>query len=159
MGISSFRLKHFLPGQYLSPPNVTRHTTFLRNFRVCPHCEKKGRPAIVERLNKCSPVISRSDGESFHLVLGDRPISFPADRWSGKASMTTAGFWYVSEQDRLDNAPTKSVVVVLGAPVRGLPLLNRLEFVADRLSEQLVKHGQLGTYYELSGHQLFCRSF
>lgn len=102
MGVSEFRLRLYLgflnaddSDQKLKPSN-----RFFRNFGICPHCARKGGPFLLERLNDEGPMISRSDGESFHLVLGDRPISFPAEKSSGRTGMMTAGFWYVKERNK-----------------------------------------------------------
>src|ERR1700688_5224166 len=67
-----------------------------KNFHVCPHCQKCGRSPLLECLDDESPIISRSDGETFHLVLGDKPIWFPPENARG-VGMATAGFWYVHE--------------------------------------------------------------
>src|SRR5258708_587854 len=67
------------------------------NFKMCPHCLANERPGMLKTLNEWWPIISRSDGANFHLVLGDRPIFYPAGRAVGKAAMMSAGFWYVHE--------------------------------------------------------------
>ena len=129
--------------------------TFLRNFEICPHCERVGRPALVERLNEAGPVISRSDGISFHLVLGDRPISFPAEKSSGKTDMLTAGFWYMRSRNDDEPPVTETVVVLLRRPPgRGTALMHCLETVADKLAEKLIKADWLATFYEFDGHRL-----
>lgn len=130
--------------------------TILRNFQICPHCERIGRPPLVERLNEAGPVISRSDGVSFHLVLGDRPISFPAEKSSGKSEMLTAGFWYMRERGDGNPQVTETVVVLLRRPPgrRGAALMHCLETVADRLTEKLTKPDGLATFYEFDGHRL-----
>ena len=166
MGVSEFRLRLYLgflnpddSDQKLKPSN-----RFFRNFGICPHCEKKGGPFLLERLNNAGPMISRSDGESFHLVLGDRPISFPAEKSSGKTEMMTAGFWYVTEQ-KVDSwgtreyprptGSTQTVVVILRKPPRhGVELTRHLETVADRLADKLAKPEELATLYEFYGDQL-----
>jgi hypothetical protein len=129
--------------------------TILRNFQICPHCERIGRPALVERLNEAGPVISRSDGTSFHLVLGDRPISFPAEKSSGRTGMLTAGFWYMRSHDDGNPQVTETVVVILRRPPGpGAALIRRLEAVADRLAEKLIRPEGLATFYEFDGHRL-----
>jgi hypothetical protein len=50
-----------------------------RNFNLCPHCVLQGRQAILCRLCEGIPMISRSDGNLFHLLLADRPIPYPAE--------------------------------------------------------------------------------
>lgn len=129
--------------------------TILKNFELCPHCQRIGKPPLVERLNEAGPVISRSDGISFHLVLGDRPISFPAEKSSGKTGMLTAGFWYMRERNDDNPQVTETVVVILQRPPgRGVALMHCLEIVADKLAEKLTKSDSLGTFYEFDGHRL-----
>src|SRR4029077_1668588 len=166
MGTSEFRLRWFSSffnpdgsDQKLEPSNG-----LIRNFGICPHCEKKGGPFLLDRLNNQGPMISRSDGVSFHLVLGDRPISFPAEKSSGRTEMLSAGFWYVTERKtdswgaRESPQPagtTETVVVILRKPPRrGVDLARYLETVADRLADKLAKAEELGTLYEFYGNQL-----
>jgi hypothetical protein len=163
MGLSDFRLRLF-SGTLGPNDSVQVLKPFFRNFGVCPHCQKKGGPFLLERLNDEGPMISRSDGESFHLVLGDRPISFPAEKSSGKTSMMTAGFWYVSEPNPRSlvtgestgtNGFTETVVVILRKPPKsGAPLMRHLELLADTLAEKISQVGRLNTFYEFDGKQL-----
>lgn len=156
MGISAFNFRHHLRDPHVDLPDRTQYSAkpFFDDFRVCPHCERKGRPSVVESLNKSGAVISRSDGESFHLVLGDQPIEFPTNRSSGKPAIMTAGFWYISEREGADQAFTKTVVVTMRTHLRGVRLVNRLERVADLLAERLAGAGQLETYYDFSRNHL-----
>jgi|HubBroStandDraft_3_1064219.scaffolds.fasta_scaffold07025_3 hypothetical protein len=123
-----------------------------RNFSLCPHCRVNGQHSLLVRLNEWGPMISRSDGCDFHLVMGDRPIAYPAERGSGKTEMMSAGFWYVHEAN---GGSTETVVVILRKPPRdGTSLLRHLETVADRLHEELCKSGLLACLYEFDGRQL-----
>jgi hypothetical protein len=122
------------------------------NFNICPHCVANERPGTLERLNEWGPIISRSDGVNFHLVLGDRPIEYPAERASGKSEMMSAGFWYVHERN---GGSTETVVVILRRPPRGeIALLRHLETVADKLFEKLQRSPRLPCVYEFDGQQL-----
>src|SRR5260370_42246642 len=116
------------------------------NFNICPHCRANGRPGALERLNEWGPIISRSDGLNFHLVLGDRPIEYPAERASCKTEMMSAGFWYVHEAN---GGSTRTVVVILRRPpIGGVSLLRHLEMVADKLYDKLRKTSRLPCVYE-----------
>ena len=163
MGVSDFRLRLF--SGFLGPNDSDQVLKpMYRNFGICPHCQKKGAPFLLERLNDAGPMISRYDGESFHLVLGDRPISFPAEKSSGRTSTMTAGFWYVSEpkaRSLMFGEPagtgglTETVVVVLRKPPKnGAPLMRHLELLADTLAEKITKVGRLATFYEFDGRHL-----
>lgn len=163
MGVSDFRLRLF--SGTLGPNDSTQVSKpFFRNFGVCPHCLRKGGPFMLDRLIEEGPMISRSDGESFHLVLGGRPISFPAERSWKKTTTMTAGFWYVSErkvgfreseQYRATNGFTETVVVLLSKPPRGgAPLMRHLEVLADALADKITLEGRISTFYEFDGKQL-----
>jgi len=122
------------------------------DFQICPHCVATGRPFMLERLNECGPMISRSDGVSFHLVMGDRPIVYPAERATGKSEMVSAGFWYVHEAN---GGSTETVVVIVRRPPgNGGSLLRHFEKVADKLFEKLRKLSRLSCLYEFDGRQL-----
>jgi len=124
-----------------------------KNFNFCPHCRNHGRRDLVDRLTEWGPVISRSDGKTFHLVLGDRPLSYPAEKSSGNTGMMSAGFWYVHDPS---GDSTEVVVVILRNPPRGgVPLLRHLEIVSDRLAEKLSKPKRLASLYEFDGSRLY----
>ncbi len=123
-----------------------------KNFNICPHCRRRGRPCIVESLYKDGPVITRSDGETFHLILGDRPISFPDAKPARRIALMTAGFWYVHESL---GQFTRTVVVMLRRPPRGGVALQRhLEIVADRLADKLSTPEDFESVYDFSRNRL-----
>jgi hypothetical protein len=122
------------------------------NFKMCPHCLANGRPGMLKTLNEWWPIISRSDGATFHLVLGDRPIFYPAKEATGKTQLMSAGFWYVHEAN---GGSTETVVVILRRPPRGgVSLLRHLEMVADKLCAKLRMSSRLSCAYEFDGHRL-----
>jgi hypothetical protein len=135
------------------PPDLPRPPRLRwMNFNVCPHCQAHGRPSMLERLNEWGPMISRSDGINFHLVLGDRPIEYPSERDSGRSEMKSAGFWYIHEGN---GGSTETVTVILRhPPIGGVPLLHYLEMVADRLYEKLSTSSQLSCLYKFDGQRL-----
>jgi hypothetical protein len=157
MGIPGARLPLFLEitGTDQSDRAPKTAKPLMKNCERCLHRDKKGRPPLVERRNETGPAISRSDGESFRLILGDRPISFPAEKSSGKTGMMTAGFWYVKAGNDDATHVTESVVVILREPPkRGPALMRHLEAVADKLAEKLRKADALATLYEFDHHRL-----
>jgi hypothetical protein len=122
------------------------------NFSFCPHCVANGRPGMLERLNEWGPMISRSDGINFHLILGDRPIEYPHEKSAGHSDMKSVGFWYVHEGN---GGSTETVVVILRKPpLGGVSLLRHLELVADKLFEKLSKSNRLSCLYEFDGQHL-----
>jgi hypothetical protein len=123
-----------------------------RNFNICPHCRANGRRDTLERLNEQGPVISRSDGMLFHLVLGDRPIEYPQEKNTGHSDMKSVGFWYLHEENA---GVTETVVVILRKPpIGGVSLIRHIETVADALAEELRKSSRLPCLYEFDGEQL-----
>jgi hypothetical protein len=121
------------------------------NFHTCPHCLTNNRPALLERVNPESPVISRSDGINFHLVLGCEPIGYHPRR-PGEYESLSAGFWYVHEENC---GLTETVVVLLQNRIPGGSSLSRiLNAVADRLYEKLKKAPMLERAYEFEDGRL-----
>jgi hypothetical protein len=138
-----------------SPVSPMAQRPVLKNFNVCPHCRENGRSQELERLNEWGPMISRSDGMTFHLVLGDKPIEYPAEKAAGKTEMVSAGFWYVHEAN---GGSTETVVVILRRPsVTDVSLLRYLETVADELYEKLRMSSHLSCLYEFDGQRLRAR--
>lgn len=44
-----------------------------KNFSTCPHCVAEGDPGMIVRMTSSIPLISRSDGSTYHLFLQDGP--------------------------------------------------------------------------------------
>jgi hypothetical protein len=143
------------PTSVLAKPNRPLRLP-LRNFNICPHCRANGRPDVLERLNEQGPVISRSDGMLFHIVLGDRPIEYPQEKSTGHSDMKSVGFWYFHEENA---GLTETVVVILRKPpIGGVSLMRHVELVADKLFEKLRESSCLPCFYEFDGqnlHQIF----
>jgi len=117
-----------------------------RNFNLCPHCRQNGYPALLTRLSETLPMISRSDGESFHLLLADRPLPYPIECSLGPANQVSACFWYSHISG---SRKTRSTIVILPYPHVNRPSLFRLlETAADLLAEELRCRGNLDTFYE-----------
>lgn len=127
----------------------------MQNFEYCFHSERTGRPSAAERLNEADPIISRSDGDSYHLVLSERTISFPAERSSVKSGRLIAVFWCVKDENDEAAQVTETVAVILrNPPKRGVALRCHVETVADRLAEKFGKTDALATLYEFDGNRL-----
>ena len=65
-----------------------------RNFNLCPHCIGQGRESLLCRICEGCPMISRSDGRTFHLLLTDHPWPYPAERNSQARELVSVCFWY-----------------------------------------------------------------
>jgi hypothetical protein len=107
-----------------------------RNFNLCPHCRHRGRQALLCRLCEGLPMISRSDGESFHLYLADRPIPYPNEIAAGATHRISACYWYSHVRG---NDQTRSAVVVLPCAETNC---------ADLLAKELSDHAELAEFYE-----------
>ena len=53
----------------------------LSNFETCPHCVAKGKSGSIWRMYERTPLISRSDGTTFHLILFDGPGATLCSPW------------------------------------------------------------------------------
>ena len=141
-------------GNSKTSTNALQTTQFLigrwSNFKVCPHCQANGRLGSIEGPSDCGHIISRSDGLSFHLVLGDRPIAYPLKREQNGIRMVSVGFWYVHEAN---SAAMESAVVML-RKVQPFELFAQLEVVADKLYQKLCESSHLSLVYEFDGRNL-----
>jgi len=91
-------------------------------------------------------MISRSDGQSFHLLLADRPIPYPNELAAGRTNRISACYWYshVRQHDR-----TRSTIVVLPCADTNCPAAYRLiETAADLLAKELAFRSELAEFYE-----------
>lgn len=156
MGSPDLRLQLFLEVSDTDGSKRTSKTQKprIKNFEFCFHSERNGGPS-AERPDEASPIISRSDGESYHLALSDRTISFAAEKSSVKGGRLIAGFWYVKDEKDEAAQVTETVAVILrNPPKRGVALMRHVETVADKLAEKLGKTDALATLYEWDGNRL-----
>jgi hypothetical protein len=124
-----------------------------RNFNVCPHCQALGAQPLLGRLCEGLPMISRSDGSSFHLLLADRPLPYPNERSAGPTQKISVCFWYshVSKPQ-----VTGSTIVTLNFTETNRPgVFRTIESVADQLAEALARRGSLPEFYDFTGESLF----
>jgi hypothetical protein len=106
-----------------------------KNFTICPHCFAKGkerviRPATPQR----TPLVSRSDGNSFHLYAEESHV---------RRAPAHQGFELVALfRYDLDHVGVKSESTMVQLPVPANHLQSTtdvLEEAADRLAEILAK--------------------
>ncbi len=123
-----------------------------RNFNLCPHCIRHGEPGLLCRLCESMPMISRSDGRNFHLLLADRPLAYPQERHSDAPDCVSLCFWY---SHIATGSVTHAVVVILPQARLDQPVLFReIDSVADLLAEKLLHTDHLGSLYRFSGNAL-----
>jgi hypothetical protein len=126
--------------------------TEFRNFNVCPHCEWHGEEALLFRLSEGLPMISRSDGRNFHLLLADRPLPYPAERHVGPTPMVSVCYWYLYGADL--NATKSTVVLFDGASEPKANLFRQIELIADVLADELQRRQRLAVFYNMQGNEI-----
>lgn len=118
-----------------------------RNFSLCPHCAFNGQQALLCRLCEGLPMISRSDGETFHLLLADRPLPYPLERTAGLSCKISVCFWYAHV--RQPKCTFTTIVILAGSRTNHPGVFRKIEVIADLLAEELTRGGQLAEVYEL----------
>jgi hypothetical protein len=111
-----------------------------RNFNVCPHCTKQGKQDLLCRLSEGFPVISRSDGETFHLLLADRPRPYPAEL-SFNTSALSLCFMY--EHLATGNVTQVALVVIFDKIDCPRFTYRQIEELADLLAANLMESSEL----------------
>jgi hypothetical protein len=102
------------------------------------------------------PMISRSDGRNFHLLLADRPLAYPMERGEDPRPLTSVCFWYVYGEE----AATKSAVVLFeSCDGSREKIFRRIEFIADVLADELLRRQELGVFYNLQGNEILQLSY
>lgn len=92
-------------------------------------------------------MISRSDGETFHLLLADRPRPHPIAVTAVTVRRISVCFWYSHIRQPQE---TLSTIVILSDSRTNHPAVyRRIEMVADLLAEELAREGRLANCYEL----------
>ncbi len=129
------------------PETETAPPAAFRNFNLCPHCEFRGEQSLLCRMCEGLPMISRSDGKYFHLLLADQPMPYPAERKARRSNMVSVCFWYSHAEN---GSATFAAVVVLPGKKQGYSdFFRRVEQAADLLAEKLKTCSRLSSLYEL----------
>jgi hypothetical protein len=103
------------------------------------------------------PMISRSDGRDFHLLLADRPLPYPAERVSGPTRTVSVCFWYVYGDE---TRATKSTVVIFECSTGAKEKIYRqIEFIADVLADELLRRKELAVFYNLQDNSFLELSY
>ena len=123
-----------------------------RNFNLCPHCIHRGEQGLLSRMCESMPMISRSDGKTFHVLLADRPLAYPQERQSDAPDGVSLCFWY---SHVATGSTTHALVVILPEARLDQPALFRvIDSVADSLAEELLRTNHLASLYQFSGNAL-----
>lgn len=116
-----------------------------KNFYNCPHCVAKGDAGMIVRTTDRGPLISRSDGATYHLFLRDGPNSRYDQSGGLIAGQMIATFCHA--QDNL--APKNETLrILLKNPGHSRDeLIKHLENVANRLAVALEGGNKLAGSY------------
>ena len=99
----------------------------------------------LSRISETMPMISRSDGRSFHLLLADRPVPYPAEKDTGLAERLSLCFWYSCIGRK---SPTQSTVVL--RPARQLSARNPLLIPAAPAGYEVADSGVIHLHLTFS---------
>ena len=91
-------------------------------------------------------MISRSDGETFHLFLADRPLPYPLERDAGPTFKISACFWYT--HIRRPKCTFSSIVILEASHTNSPSVFRKIELIADLLANILAPEGSLVDVYE-----------
>jgi hypothetical protein len=123
-----------------------------KNFSTCPHCKSTGRPGIVVRITENTPLISRSDGATFHLFLQDGPTPQYGESGGLVEGRALAHFRYAQDNLRLQSEP---VAIVLNTFEKNrYEVVKQIEDLADLLAERLQSGQRLSLAYSFKDGQL-----
>ncbi len=103
-------------------------------------------------MSESMPMISRSDGKNFHLVLADRPLPYPVERHGARSQQLSLCFWYAD--GRPPSATNSSLVLFPAVSENGHEIYREAEYIADLLAAKLVQEHSLAVLYRLSGNSL-----
>jgi hypothetical protein len=92
------------------------------------------------------PMISRSDGKLFHLLLADRPLPYPAEKQANPSVKLSVCFWYSHVNE--EQTTFSTVVILPDSRVSKVTLYRQIDHVADVLAEKLVLSPQIAGMYE-----------
>lgn len=125
------------PAQDVQPrePQQTKTETDFYNFRVCKHCVLNRMSGLLPRITQDTPVISRSDGRSYHIYLQYGPTPQSTATGVSMAGVYLAHFRYDLDSK---NRRNESVIVVVSAGNESYDrVVQIVEMVADKLALML----------------------
>ena len=98
---------------------------------------------MLWRLSEGFPMISRSDGETYHLLLADRPRAFPAE-----LSFSTSGhsLCFMYEHPATGNVTQVALVVIFGKIDCPRLTYRQIEKLADLLAANLMESSGLPSF-------------
>lgn len=138
------------PDIHATQPKATEpklEPEFESNFRVCKHCLLNGRPGLLPRVTKDTPVISRSDGRSYHIYLQYGPTLQPSPVGAVIPGVYLVHFRYALDSKNLLDEP---VIVVINPVLQPYPVIKIVEIVTDKLAAILKDGKAPARFYQWS---------
>ena len=134
------------------PKNVTWQTSAeQKDFSVCPHCRLNSRPGLLPRTTADTPIISRSDGRTYHIYLQYGPKLQPISPGIVKPGFYLAHFRYALDTQNIRNRAVVVLFAVNEARPDPVPIVRR---AADKLAESLKSGNKLEAFYAWSNGEL-----
>jgi hypothetical protein len=121
----------------------------VKNFEICPHCQTKGLQGQMRRPGVAPPVINRSNGSSFHLVLIDFPAPAPAPSGGPASNRSFAEFKYVVDASSDAVHTCRVILTRRGMDREGS--VAQLERIADDLAVLLDGNSKPAKQYQFDG--------
>jgi hypothetical protein len=135
----------------VQPEKAVDHPSTEKNFTNCPHCAANKRPSRLVRVDDTTPVISRTDGHSYHIFLLYGPPNLPPRSEKPARATRLLHFRYALDKFNLTNDP---VIVQMGEVSDEKKYLKALESIVDKFEEEL-RHGRkLVPFYSYEHGQL-----
>jgi hypothetical protein len=98
------------------------------------------------------PMISRSDGSTFHLFLADQPLPYPVEMDSEATELVSVCFWYSHVKNGSETLT--SVVILPDSEWEYGSFFRTIEYAADLLTEKLQDSSKLATLYKFENDKL-----
>lgn len=136
----------------LSESQTTPSEQGAKNFTICGHCLAKGSPGRVPRLTSETPLVSRSDGKTYHLFLLFGPNLQPDSAKRAGEKTYIAHYIYSLDTASLRDEPVSVVI-----PVHSKSELNLNECaqsIADDLTRDLAAGKPLSRFYVYQDRKL-----
>jgi hypothetical protein len=139
------------PGAHRSTVDAALQLGMQKNFAVCQHCLLNGKPGRLPRVSADTPLVSRSDGRSYHLFLLFGPKPQPSISGASIPGRYLAHFRYTLDSKNLANEPVTVLIEAKLQPLRSVR--ERVEMAADRIADTLEKGERPARFYKLAGNK------
>ena len=125
----------------------------MKDFATCPHCEAKGNLGSMMPLSPETEIVSRSDGEGYHLFLMLRPQPRHAPNGGIIASEMVALFRYAHDSLRLESEPVDVILEGLMGTTRE-QVNQQVKEIADLLVDILQTGRKLERRYRFRNSRM-----